>query len=265
MSKEIEAIFLDLGNTLRVLTQNEPHQSNAKKKLVELVGTDEDPDTFCKKIDERYKVYRKWAFENLKEANEAELWTRWLSPEFPKEHIGPLGVELTYQYRQSMGLRVVVTHGKEVVQTLFGRGFTLGIISNVITSREIPEWMDADGFTPYFKSVVLSSVLGIRKPDPEIYLEAARRAQVPPEKCVYIGDNLKRDVTGTRAAGFGMAIIMISPDELAKAIITDENRPDAIIHQFTDLLDLFPKYPQVCLESPRMIGAFEDIKVATDK
>lgn len=265
MSKEIEAIFLDLGNTLRVLTQNEPHQSNAKKKLVELVGTDEDPDTFCKKIDERYKVYRKWAFENLKEASEAELWTRWLAPEFPKERIGPLGVELTYQYRQSMGLRVVVERGKEVVQTLFDRGYTLGIISNVITSREIPEWMDADGFTPYFKSVVLSSVLGIRKPDPEIYLEAARRAQVPPEKCVYIGDNLKRDVTGTRAAGFGMAIIMISRDELAKAVITDENRPDAIIHQFTDLMDLFPKYPQVCLESPRMIGAFEDIKVTTDK
>lgn len=265
MSKEINAIFLDLGNTLRIQTKNEAHQSTAKKHIVELVGTDEDPDAFCVKLDERYKVYRKWAFNNLKEANEAELWTRWLAPEFPKDRIAPLGVELTYQYRQSMGLRVVVERGKEVVQTLFDRGYTLGIISNVITSREIPEWMDADGFTPYFKSVVLSSVLGIRKPDPEIYLEAARRAQVPPEKCVYIGDNLKRDVTGTRAAGFGMAIIMISPDELAKAIITDENRPDAIIHQFTDLLDLFPKYPQVCLESPRMIGAFEDIKVTTDK
>ncbi len=255
MSKEIEAIFLDLGNTLRVLTQNEEHQSNAKKMLAELVGTDEDPDVFCKKVDERYKVYRKWAFENLKEAYEADLWTRWLAPEFDKEHIAPLGVELTYQYRQSMGLRVVVEHGKEVVQTLFDRGYTLGIISNVITSREIPEWMDTDGFTPYFKSIVLSSVLGIRKPDPEIYLEAARRAQVPPEKCVYVGDNLKRDVTGTRAAGFGMAIIMISPEELTQAVITDENKPDAIIHQFTDLLDLFPKYPQVCLERTHVIAS----------
>jgi len=253
MSKEIEAIFFDLGNTLRVLTQNEPHQSNAKKMLVELVGTDEDPDTFCKKVDERYKIYRKWAFDNLKEASEADLWTNWLAPEFPKERIGPLGVELTYQYRQSMGLRVVVEHGKEVVQTLYNRGYTLGIISNVITSLEIPEWMDADGFTPYFKSVVLSSVLGIRKPNPEIYLEAARRAQVLPEKCVYVGDNLKRDVTGTRAAGFAMAIIMISPEELAKAVITDENRPDAIIHQFTDLLDLFPKYPQVSLQRTNVV------------
>src|SRR5690606_5946641 len=108
-----------------------------------------------------------------------------------------------------------------------------------------PDWMDADGFTPYFKSVVLSAVCGKRKPDPAIYLEAARIAEVDPARCVYVGDNLKRDVTGTRAAGFGMVVILISPDELAEAetagVITDENRPDVIIHAFTQLLDIFPE------------------------
>ncbi len=187
MNNEIEAIFLDIGNTLRMLTKNESHQSQARRKIAELVGTDEDPDAFCQKLDQRYKVYRKWAFENMKEAPESELWTTWLTPEFPKEKIAPLGVELTYQYRQSMGLRVVVENGKEVVIELHKRGYTLGIISNVITSQEIPDWMDADGFTPYFKSVVLSSVLGCRKPDPVIYLEAARRAEVEPAQLCVCG------------------------------------------------------------------------------
>jgi FMN phosphatase YigB (HAD superfamily) len=100
--------------------------------------------------------------------------------------------------------------------------------------------MEADGYTPYFKSVVLSSVLGIRKPAPAIYLEAAKRAGVEPGCCVYVGDNLDRDVTGTRAAGFGMVVIMISPEQLASATITDENRPDVIIHEFKQLLDIFP-------------------------
>ncbi len=257
MNPQIDAIFLDIGNTLRILTNDEAHQSKARLKITELLNTAEDPLAFCQKLDARYKIYRKWAFENRKEASESELWMHWLAPEFPAGLVAPLGVELTYQYRQTMGRRVVVDRGKEVVTELFARQYTLGIISNVITSREIPDWMDQDGFTPYFKSVVLSSVLGIRKPDPEIYLIAARQAGVTPARCAYVGDNLKRDIIGTRAAGFGMVIIMIAPQELANQEITDENRPDAIIHEFVELLDLFPGCPLVntgCIRLPDAIN-----------
>ena len=240
MTQNIEAIFLDLGNTLRVLVKDEDHMARARQKIVELVGTEEDPVSFCEKLNARYKIYRKWAFEHLTEAPESELWTRWLTPEYPVERIAPLGAELTFQFRQSMGRRVVVENGREVVEELFRRGYTLGIISNLIGSREIPEWLEADGFAPYFKAVVLSSIFGKRKPDPAMYWEAARLAEVDPASCVYVGDNLKRDVTGTRAAGFGLVVILISPEELAEETITDENRPDVIIHEFKQLLDIFP-------------------------
>ena len=76
MSKTIKAIFLDVGNTLRVLTDNEPHQAQARKRITELVGTDESPESFIEKVNLRYKEYRKWAFTNLKEAAESEMWTR---------------------------------------------------------------------------------------------------------------------------------------------------------------------------------------------
>lgn len=255
----IEAVFLDVGNTLRILTPNEAHQSQARRKIAQLVGTDEDPEIFCRKIDERYKVYRKWAFENLCEAPEPELWTRWLAPDFPPERIAPLGRELTYQYRQSMGLRVVVDGGKAVVLELHRRGYTLGLISNVITSQEIPDWLEDDGLAPYFSSIVLSSVFGRRKPDPAVYHEAAQRAGVNPARCAYVADNLKRDVTGTRAAGFGMVVILISPEALSAAQITDENRPDVIIHRFRDLLQIFPRCPLVQTDAHRFTGAKEQI------
>jgi putative hydrolase of the HAD superfamily len=244
---EIDAIFLDLGNTLRILIKDETHQSQARQKIVELVGTDESPTVFCEKLDLRYKEYRKWAFENLREAPEAELWTRWLVPEFSAERIAPLAVELTYQYRQSMGRRVVQQDGREVVEALRARGYTLGIISNIITSREIPEWLEADNFGRYFKSVVLSSVFGRRKPDPAIYLEASRIAGVKPARCVYVGDNLKRDVTGTRQAGFGMVIILLDQAEAQEEVASTENNPDLIIHEFRQLLDIFPLHPAVKL------------------
>jgi HAD superfamily hydrolase (TIGR01549 family) len=235
----IEAIFLDLGNTMRILIKDDGHMASARKRIVELVGTDEDPSAFCAILDERYKAYRKWALDNLVEAPETELWTRWLVPEFPAEKITPLSGELTFQYRQSMGRRIVVDGAKEVVKELNQRGYILGIISNLIGTREIYEWLENECLTPYFKSIVLSSVFGKRKPDPSLYTEAARIAGVEPEHCVYVGDNLKRDVTGARLAGFGMVIIMISPQDLSEAVITDENRPDYIIYKFIQLLDIF--------------------------
>jgi putative hydrolase of the HAD superfamily len=248
MSPIIEAIFLDLGNTLRMLVKDEAHMAQARQKITALVSTTESPDSFCAKLEARYKAYRKWAFENMIEAPEAELWTRWLAPEFPAAQISPQAVELTYQFRQSMGRRVVVPRGKDVIVTLHQRGYILGLISNVITSREIPDWMEADGFAPYFKSVVLSSVFGRRKPDPAIYHEAARLAGVEPARCVYVGDNPKRDVAGTRQAGFGMVILMMTPEDLKEVPIAAEDQPDLIIHEFGELLDVFP--PRAALMLP---------------
>jgi putative hydrolase of the HAD superfamily len=240
LKQDITAIFLDLGNTLRTLIKDEAHMAQARRRIVELIGTDENPETFCAKLDERYKIYRKWAFDNLSEAPETELWMRWLAPEFPAEKIAPLGSELTYHYRQSMGRRVVVEQGREVIEELYRRGYILGIISNVISSREIPDWLEEDGFAPYFKSVVLSSIFGRRKPDPVIYHEAARLAGVDPACCVYVGDNPKRDVAGTRRAGFGMIILMIPPQKMNEEPIPEEYQPDLIIHEFHQLLDYFP-------------------------
>src|SRR5690606_31482170 len=108
----------------------------------------------------------------------------------------------------------------------------------------------------YFKSVALSSVLGIRKPDPAIYLYAANQAGVDPSECVYVGDNLNRDVTGTRQAGFGMVVILISPEKLKGSEISEDNTPDAIIHEFTELLEIFPACPQVSEENIRTVSSF---------
>ncbi len=238
MIADIDAIFLDIGNTLRILLKEEPHRAAARTEIAKLVGTLESPDTFVAEIDRRYKEYRKWAFENMVEASEKELWTRWLLPDFPKETIASLSAPLTYQFRQSMGRRVVAEGGIETVKELYKRGYIMGIISNVITEREIPDWLEADGLTKYFKSVVLSSVFGKRKPDPAIYLEAAKRAEVEPKRCAYVGDNFARDVEGTRNSGFGMIIII--PDEDDRDMkLSPEQTPDLTINKLSDLLNIF--------------------------
>ena len=88
--------------------------------------------------------------------------------------------------------------------------------------------------------MILSSIFGRRKPGPEIYLEAARQLGVDPARSVYVGDNPSRDILGTRLAGFAMTILLLEPDTLAKEPPAGAEEPELTIHQFSQLLDIFP-------------------------
>jgi putative hydrolase of the HAD superfamily len=240
MNHDIEAIFLDHGNTLRIVVKDDEFQAQARQQLVTLVGAQESPEAFCERLDERYKVCKQRAKETKIEASEKELWTRWMLPEWPPERIAPLAGKLTRLWRDRDGRRVARPDAKQVIIELTRRGYRLGIIANTITETEIPDWLEEAGLTQYFETVILSSILGYRKPGPEIYLEAARRVGVDPARSVYVGDNPSRDILGTRLAGFGMTIILMEPDTLEKEPSTGEEKPDLIIHELSELLDVFP-------------------------
>lgn len=239
-TNNIEALFIDVGNTMRIVVKDDEFQAQAKQQLVTLVGADESPEAFCERLAGRYLVYRKRAKEILTEASEKELWTRWMLPDFPEDRIAPLSGKLTRLWRDRDGRRVARPDVKPVVIELSKRGYRLGIIANTITETEIPDWLEEDGLTRYFETVVLSSKTGLRKPGPEIYLEAARRIGTEPARSMYVGDNPSRDILGARLAGFGMVIILMEPATLEKEPPTGENTPDRVIHTFSELLDIFP-------------------------
>jgi HAD superfamily hydrolase (TIGR01549 family) len=236
----IGMIFLDVGNTLRILIKDKEHQTRAWNRILTLVGVDQDQENFCKGLESSYEIYRKWAFETLNEVSEHELWTRWLLPDFPPEKIAPIVGELTTQFRQTTGRRVLQSDAIDVLEELTKRGYLLGIISNVITRNEIPDWLKNEGLEKYFRVVVLSSVLGRRKPSPDIFDEAVRLAGLKSQNCAYIGDNPSRDIEGARKAGFGMVVLL---KEGEGQLIDDsriDNQPDFIIQKFNELLNIFP-------------------------
>ncbi len=239
-ASNIEAIFLDVGNTLRIVLDDPEFRARARADLMALVGARESEETFFERLETRWNAYRKASKVSLIEASERELWTVHLLPDYPAEVIGPLAGRLTRLWRDHDGRRVPRPDVKETIVELHRRGYRLGIIANTITETEIPDWMETDGVTGYFDAVVLSSKVGMRKPDPRIYWEAARRIGVEPARCAYVGDNMVRDVEGTRAAGFGMMIILFEPATVAKEPPTVEHKPDHIIRECGDLLAIFP-------------------------
>lgn len=240
MEKQYKAVFFDLGGTLRIAFLEEAYMRHARRKMAEIAGTDMPYEEFYQMIEERYEPYRKWALGEFKESGDEELWCKWLLPDYDPARIRQVCHELSFQYRQSKGRRVVVDGGVEVIKGLHDRGYKLGIISNLIGEHEVPDWLEEDRLAPYFGSVVLSSVCHLRKPGAEIYHIAARELGVDLADCVSVADNIKRDIPGAKAAGIGCNIIFRSPEKKHPVEFTEETRPDAVIDTFPELLELLP-------------------------
>ena len=242
MNTDIRYIFLDLGGTFRVIDEDPAYLSAARAKIAQLCGveTDDPNKWFDDVIDKRYDKYREWALKFMCEAPEEVLWTRWLAYDMDRERILKNASELTYQYRQTKGRRVVVDGGVEVIKGLHDRGYRLGIISNLIGETEVPDWLEEDGLDKYFDSVILSSVCHLRKPGFEIYQLCAKEMGVDLADCVSVADNVKRDIPGAKKAGVGCNIIFESPEKKHAVEFTEENRPDAVIKDFREILDLLP-------------------------
>lgn len=172
--KRYRAVLFDLGGTLRIALEDEPYMRHARRKMTELAGAPLQVEDFYQLVEDRYESYRRWALGENKEAGDRELWCRWLLPDYDQKRIAQVCHELSFEYRQSKGRRVVVDGGAEVIRTLHERGYKLGIVSNLIGEHEVPDWLEEDRLAPYFGSVVLSSVCHLRKPGAEIYHIAAR-------------------------------------------------------------------------------------------
>ena len=244
MEKQIDTIFVDLGDTFRVIRKDEAYQLEAKTRIARLLGTDADPLVFYDEVIEpRYDKYREWALTFYCEAPEKELWTRWLAYDFPRERVEAAAGELTGAYRRTKGERVVTDGGIETVRELYARGYTLGIVSDLVGVKEVDEWLDRDQLRPYFKTVQQSSVCLIRKPHPAIYYYALAETGADPARTCYVGDNLDRDIVGAKAAGLGMTIGVQYPGKKPQTV-TEANRPDRFISHFAQLLDIFPPLPQ---------------------
>lgn len=91
------------------------------------------------------------------------------------------------------------------LKELRSRGYRLGVISNWDPSaRPILERLGILGF---FEVTIISSEVGVSKPDRRIFEIALERAGVKPEECLYVGDNYYDDAVGAGSVGMACRII----------------------------------------------------------
>ncbi|MDE2491218.1 MAG: HAD family hydrolase [Elusimicrobia bacterium] len=87
--------------------------------------------------------------------------------------------------------------------------YRLGVVSNFYGNLD--GILRAEGLAGLFSVVADSGALGVTKPDPEIFLHAARALDSRPEECVMVGDSVPRDMKGAAAAGMRRALVCTKP------------------------------------------------------
>jgi len=183
----------------------------------------------------REPTYRQVLREHGAEVSEHDLVHafHWVDKIFMREYPGVLGKDprtyspwylgiLNYHLGLRLDLCKVFTRWRElqdateeywrafdfapaVLERLKNRGCGLGIISNWDPSAR--STLARQGIADYFDPIIISSEVGIEKPDERIFLLALEKAGVSASQCLYVGDNYYDDAIGAMKVGMPSVII----------------------------------------------------------
>jgi FMN phosphatase YigB (HAD superfamily) len=120
-------------------------------------------------------------------------------------------------------------HGNALVLRDLSRRYRLGIVSNFYGNlsavcREV-------GLSPFLAVIIDSTVVGVLKPNPEIFHAALRVLQIEPAQAVFVGDSLQRDMAGARALGMAHVWLTSQPSQQGDACCPN----DPVAHRLEEV------------------------------
>ena len=236
----IEAIFFDMNGTLRRRVPHAPTQRAAAARMLQLLGKAQVPDDYWDTLTGRLEAYRCWAQSSLVQLSEEEIWTGWMLPDEPAERVAPIAAELMLAWSERKGRTVPCQDAQQTLAELHQRGYRLGVISNTMSTLDIPRSLETFGWEGYFEAVILACGVKARKPAPEPFLDAARALNVAPAHCAYLGNRFLKDVVGCKRAGFALGLIIDTPEQSHPEQEVQSDLIDAVIHSLGGLLEIFP-------------------------
>lgn len=88
----------------------------------------------------------------------------------------------------------------EAIRSLHEKGYIIGVGTDMTLDFQL-EKLEHLGLMACIDFVVSSEEAGAEKPDPKLFELCVRKAGTSPDECLFVGDSLKKDVLGARAAG----------------------------------------------------------------
>lgn len=137
---------------------------------------------------------------------------------------------------------------KKKVGLICNTGLTPGIALRM--------FLDQNSVLDFFDVMLFSDEVRMRKPDPRIFRLASKNLQVEPCEIVHVGDSVKSDIGGAKAAGL-WAILLVSNSGVDRIAENDPNsllslarkmgksgvkaEPDRIVDSLGKVLEAIPE------------------------
>jgi HAD superfamily hydrolase (TIGR01509 family) len=225
----VKGIFFDLGETL--VTQNIEDNlvtMKALEKISEILPRQKSPSELFTIYKEGYKVNEVFRTKHHVEipiqAWMVQLLRRALRDE-PDDSLVNEAIKIVVFARAKNA--VVFPDSKPLLEKLSKRRIRLGIISNVSSHEVAIEILRKVGLLEYFDKVVTSAFVGIRKPDPGIFLYALIQFKLKPWEAVIVGDSERHDVWGGKITGMKTVLVSKRPVTNSLADYRFESLADA--------------------------------------
>jgi phosphoglycolate phosphatase len=157
-----------------------------------------------------------------------------MTPEHPEFAL--MREEFFRNYEASLTERTYAFDGvAELLTHLHEQGLWWGVVTNKMARFTDPLTQQMPLFATA-KAIVSGDTTAHAKPHPEPLFEAARRLQLAPEQCLYVGDD-ERDIVAGRAAG--MPTVAAHYGYLGEKVDVSSWGADYHIHSPLALLELF--------------------------
>lgn len=238
----VEAVFFDVDDTLY------DFETSMRYAFEHLHA--KYPDVFAQhKVDALAKAY--WDFyEGVPESRKVELinsdpdlfrrtmWIGALTDLGVQGQVDDLAATMVdeMQRERPAHWRMAMYPGAAALLDELKTQYAVGVITNGPSPVQRPK-LEALDYRAYFpeERVFVSGEFGARKPDPSIFLAAAKSAGVAPERCVMIGDAREFDMPA-KAVGFRTILFLAARErpDLSK----DEWQPDAVVTSYREIRQL---------------------------
>jgi HAD superfamily hydrolase (TIGR01549 family) len=194
-------VFLDIGN---VLMNDDPAMALLYRELHRALCAHGYRFSFRDLLAEREELIRTRGPEHW-----AVLGRKYLGEEGHYRLMHRCASQMRADYMASHSL---IPGMVEVVLRLADR-FAIGVIANQL--KEVSDALDQVGLGAYIRVRAISEAVGIRKPDPKLYLWALDRAGCAANEAVMIGDRADNDIAPARAVGMWTILCRIPHESKA--------------------------------------------------
>jgi HAD superfamily hydrolase (TIGR01549 family) len=122
----------------------------------------------------------------------------------------------------------------DTLRRLEERGLAIALLSNATDGPYIVRVVERLGWGRYFRPLVVSSDIGVRKPRPEAFQAVLSGWPYAPEEIAMVGDSLHHDIGGAQALGLRTFHLTLVPNPMDPQYL-GRIRPDASAKTHPDL------------------------------